>query len=141
MLFQFDIPATSLTTISGTVQKIVIPANVPIMGGRLMTLENIQVNVEGDHIVVHADVEVPGLSNFNATATFQPYVANGSVLIRDLDITITTGLALSLLIEPAIKIFQATIASRINAWIQNTLAGKVAITRLEIGPTIRVTCV
>ncbi|MBV8823003.1 MAG: hypothetical protein JO123_09460 [Ktedonobacteraceae bacterium] len=141
MLFQFDIPAASLTTISGTVQEIVIPTNVPVVGGRLMRLQNMQVNVEGSNIVIHSDVEVSGITSSNATVTFQPYVANGSVVIRDLDINVTTGLALSLLIKPAIKIFQATIASRINTLIQNTLAGKVAITRLDVGPTIRVTCV
>ncbi|MBV9690391.1 MAG: hypothetical protein JO202_11875 [Ktedonobacteraceae bacterium] len=141
MLLQFDIPVASLTTLSSTVQEIVIPTNVPIIGGRLMTLQHIKVNVEGSNIVIHADVEVSGLTSSKATVTFQPYVTNGSVVIRDLDINIMTGLALSLLVKPAIKIFQATIASRINTLIQNTLAGKVAITQLEIGPTIRVTCV
>lgn len=139
MRLQFDIPAASLATLCGTMQEIIIPDNVPIMGGRLMTLHNIQANVEGSNIVVRADAEAPGLPNFNATVTFQPYVAHGSILVRDLNIT--TGSALSLPLKLAIKVFKDTIESRINTSIQEGLAGKLAITELEIGSTIRVTCV
>jgi hypothetical protein len=122
-----EIPASSLAALASSVGTIPLSNN--------MSARNIQVAVQGDHLVVTSDIHLGSLQVGQATTLITPTASNGSLAVHVTQTTLSV-----LIVSFQYNNYNQQIEQLINSKLSGALAGTFTVNSAAIGANSQLPC-
>jgi hypothetical protein len=122
-----EIPASALATLASNVGTIPLSNN--------MSARNIQVAVEGDHLVVTSDIHLGSLQVGQATTLITPTASDGSLAVHVTQTTLSV-----LIVSFQYNNYNQQIEQLINSKLSGALAGTFTVNSAAIGANSQIPC-